>query len=61
MRLWLAHGMAETPDQMTDIALSFRPAGSFPLLNVQETEKHRLIRRKKRTLKMDKEIIANLK
>jgi AcrR family transcriptional regulator len=35
MRLWLDHGMAETPEQMAAIALSFRPEGSFTLLNVK--------------------------
>ncbi|WP_302610262.1 TetR/AcrR family transcriptional regulator [uncultured Mitsuokella sp.] len=35
MLLWLRHGMQETPDQMTAIALSFKPEGSFTLLNVK--------------------------
>ncbi|MGN0363241.1 MAG: TetR/AcrR family transcriptional regulator [Bilifractor sp.] len=33
--LWLSHGMKETPEQMTEITLSFRPEGSFTLLNVK--------------------------
>lgn len=32
--LWMNHDMQETPEQMTEIALSFRPEGSFTLLNV---------------------------
>lgn len=36
LRLWMDHGMKETPDQMTAIALSFKPEGSFTLLNVKK-------------------------
>lgn len=35
LRLWMNHGMRETAEEMTDIALSFRPEGSFTLLDVQ--------------------------
>lgn len=31
--LWMRHGMEETPEQMTASALSFRPEGTFTLLN----------------------------
>lgn len=33
MRLWMDRGMEETPEQMTAAALSFRPEGTFTLLN----------------------------
>lgn len=36
LRLWMDHNMAETPEQMTQIALSFKPEGSFTLLDVKE-------------------------
>lgn len=36
--LWMDHGMRETPAQMTDIALSFRPEGAFTLRDVQVDE-----------------------
>lgn len=36
--LWMDHGMKETPAQMTDIALSFRPEGSFTLLDIKDQE-----------------------
>ncbi|MEE8808276.1 MAG: TetR/AcrR family transcriptional regulator [Lactimicrobium sp.] len=35
MLLWMNHQMKETPEQIADIALSFKPEGSFTLLNVQ--------------------------
>ena len=35
--LWLNHDMKETPEQMTEITLSFRPEGSFTLLNVRNS------------------------
>lgn len=33
MLLWMRHRMEETPEQMTASALSFRPEGTFTLLN----------------------------
>ena len=35
MFLWMEHGMLETAEQMTDIAISFKPETSFTLLNVK--------------------------
>ena len=33
MLLWFERGMAETPAQMTQVALASRPAGAFTLLD----------------------------